>query len=173
MINDIELNIMARGSGKTTRITERYTRCSATYKYLIVPNPSRNTLHKAISIPDLYNRCDELKNTSNTIHLFIDEYYLLNLTDRTSLLAMYRENNIKVIIYSTSNMLYDLELINMVKQFKLKGLKASYLSSSTSENYYYNFITEPSCIINKDLLVCKSSLPGELFKLEVLNRWYE
>lgn len=111
--------------------------------------------------------------------VFIDEYLMFSQVEKRRLFHRLRRGKRNIIIYTTSNILYNRELVRNIKLLKQMDpgfiarigiTRETLLKDLEFDQYYFNFITEPDAIIVSDGE--NHSLPEEKYATEILGRLF-
>ena len=179
----ITIFIKPRRSGKSS---------FAKMLYLKNPNDSFIIVHNKSLKKDLFEGCDCYLQDTMTFPndkkiCIIDEYMLFNPTLKYNLYSKCKNYNIEeVIILTTSNKMYDLDLISNLKSLPHQVSKSHYLAQLNNHVYHFEnelefiadyndeFLTNRDSIMYIDKVYrhhneLKSMLDTEHYNIEIMN----
>lgn len=169
-----QLIIQPRRTGKSTWLLKQYNEFKFNFDncYIVTPNPCdclmRNNYIQSI---------DYLKSKWPFDSIFfIDEYFFL--PDRSEFTEAIMRNNHSFIAISTSDKLYDKELINKIKLWRRNRNKPRFkgifkdegkMFFDFSKEYLYNFLSYPDVNVKE----CGMELGGTKYETEILGKLYK
>jgi hypothetical protein len=185
-----EINIMPRRSGKTTQLIKRFmdeldkgNGC----KYICVNGDMAKYVVREINEKyDLWLKKDLVLSAVSDISsdkfrglkdvsLYVDDYLLMSKSIKSYLRDFVNKQQINFISNTTSDILYEKELIELAKTIKNNPSCHfdDHIDSNTMiriyEKYFHTLLTDPDCKIISDFEDVNRRMPPEVFKTEYMG----
>jgi hypothetical protein len=184
-----EINIMPRRSGKTAQLIERFmddldkgNGC----KYICVNRDMAKYVVREINEKyDLWLKKDLVLSVSDItpdrfyglkdVSLYVDDYLLMSKSIKSYLRDLVNKQQMNFISNTTSDILYEKELIELAKLIKAYPNYCfdDHIDSNTMnliyEKYFHTLLTDPDCKIISDFEDVNRRMPPEVFKTEYMG----
>lgn len=110
--------------------------------------------------------------------ILIDEYLLFSPENKKALWKILKGHKKDIKSYTTSDMLYNKDLLAIVRAFKEGAISSlSFLNEETQEivdkHYLYNFITDPDCHVYSIYELKKLLVDKETLEIQYLGKYIE
>jgi hypothetical protein len=180
-----EINIMPRRSGKTTQLIKRFmddldkgndcryiclNRDMA--KYVVGKINAKLRKDLVLSVADISS--DKFRGLKD-VSLYVDDYLLMSKSIKSYLRDFVNKQQINFISNTTSDILYEKELIELAKTIKNNPSCHfdDHIDSNTMiriyEKYFHTLLTDPDCKIISDFEDVNRRMPPEVFKTEYMG----